>query len=222
MPFLVRHHPDPAGKARMPRPPGLPAGCVDLEPIANANPDLPWLDGRPDGPTLDPFLAETGLGALMTPTPFDARVLVQTRGGLHETGTLATLRDGLGFLGTAYPSRSTPLPLDGRRARRLEVLHATAFRGTPGDVVGEVVVGVRGSPPIRVPLVFGRNTGWWRAEAASNADAAAWTARRGVDVLTLYRLVVDLPPSASEPESFALAADPRSLASPFVVGLTSI
>ncbi|MBX3743783.1 MAG: hypothetical protein KF833_00595 [Verrucomicrobiae bacterium] len=221
MPWLLSRHSGAPGQTDLPRPEGLPAGCVDLEGAANANPDLPWMDGLPDGLTLDGFLRETRCGAGLTPDPFDARRMIQTTGG--TVATWQEFEKGEGFLGQAYPLESRELSLGGRTAGRMVVLHATACRGRPGEIAGECVLRVRGeAAPIRRPLMYGRDTGCWRDSPVSGEARVVWTGRVGDGPGVLYATEIRIGASGRgrEMEGFTLRADPGSCASPFVLGVT--
>jgi len=230
MPWMVTQHPWKAGETRAARPSHLSPECLDLETMANGNPELPWLFGRPDRSSLEAFVRETGYGATLKPSPFDARRIVQTAGLVVPWGEFEA---GLGFPGQAYPQASRSLPLDGRKARRIVLLGATAFRDrrayresrgrptAPRMVVGELVIQVRDRPPMRVALVYGENFGYWLDAQTGPASAIAWRESDGVNSPVLFRIGIDVSPddAPSELGSIQLLAHPQSSASPFIVGI---
>ncbi|MGE4180993.1 MAG: hypothetical protein AB7J34_14305, partial [Limisphaerales bacterium] len=230
MPWMVRIHPGPPGETSIPRPSGLPDSCLDLGPIANANPDLPWIDGYPNSPTLDTFLRETRNGANLTPHPFDARRLVQTA-GLEVPWW--KFQAALGFPGQSYPAGSRILPLADRPTRRILALAATAFRSRLGERVGDLVLGIRGQPTLHIPLTYGVHLGWWRDPSSTPARNLAWqSSPDSPPSAALFRVEIDLPsqtqtqnPNRNQSpvlESLELRANPASSASPFVLGITLV
>jgi hypothetical protein len=172
MPWMVAHHPGSAGDTRRPRPANLGPHHLDLAPAANANPDLPWIDGVPQGSSLARFVDATDAGARLAPIAFDARRLIQVTGRPVEW---ASYLAGDGFTTAAFPGHSRLLPLQGVRASAMHVLHATAFRGQPGEQVGDLVITLRGGSDFAVPLRSGQNTGWWRSEAPEPSLRLGWS-----------------------------------------------
>ena len=218
MPYMVRRHPGRPGATPTPRPAGLGTGCLDLDTIANGNPELPWLYGQPGKLTLERFLSETGYGARLTPIAFDARRLVQTTGALvSET----LFEADQGFPGQGYPGKSPILPVGGREVKRVHVLHATAFQGKPGQGVGGLEILLRGRPARRFDLVYGVDTGWWRAVPAREG-VQAWSFGEGAELTTVYRSVLEMDPGETSAgvEGIRVVADPAHTASPFVLGIT--
>ncbi len=231
MPWMVARHPGKPGETRTLRSPRLPMECLDLEAVANATPDLPWLDGKPKGFTLEAFVRQTESGMALKPHPFDARRLVQTTG---LDVSYADYEAGFGFPGRAYPAASRLLSLAGRRARRIVVLWATAFReresvpdpavprAQPGKVVGELRVQRQGHAPVHAPLVYGKNIGFWRDAATASTSAIAWRESAAADSPVLYRAEIEVASEGAPVvlQAIQLHADLQSSASPFLAGIT--
>ncbi len=172
MPWMVAHHPTAPGQARLPRAGWLGPHHIDLTAAANANPDLPWIDGVPQGSSLLHFIEATQAGAELKPIAFDARAMIQTTG--HAGGTPEYLADRA-FASSAYPTQSRLLPLHGARARQIHLLLATAFGGQAGKPVGEVILNVSGGGTVRILLEYAVHLGRWRSREADSKPVPAWT-----------------------------------------------
>jgi len=219
MAYMVRRHPGRPGETHEPRPADLGEGCLDLDRIANANPELPWIYGVPDGLTLARFLEQTRFGANLRLVAFDARRLVQATGAL-VSDTLYYRHHG--FPGQCYPERSEVLSLGGRSVRRIHLLHATGFQGEDQQEVGWIEITFRGLPPRSFGLIYGRDTGWWRAKPVPGATLA-YSHTGGADTLSLYRSTFEMTSNEARAgmEGIRLVANTKHTASPFVLGLTA-
>ncbi|MCC6235054.1 MAG: hypothetical protein IT580_20590 [Verrucomicrobiales bacterium] len=207
MPWMVAHHPGSAGDTHLPRAAALSDRHVDLGPAANANPDLPWIDGVPQGSSLLHFVTATEAGARLAPLPFDARRLVQVTG--RPVGWNAYMA-GDGFATAAYPSQSRPIPLSGARGSAMHLLQATAFRGRPGEHVGDLVITLRGGTDLVVPLRYRENTDWWRSETPAPQLRPAWSGT-AFHSPSLFRSEIPQPQRLAQSLKHAPSGDLRLL-----------
>ena len=135
-----------------PRPANSPVAQVDLTAYYNAALTNAWASPREDGNDLTDYPKGS---------PSDYAVRFDLRGVLQLGSTNFPFA-------IDYPAEVKGIRV-GLASPVLHFLHAAAGRVEPDTVVGEYVIHYAEGPPVRIPLIYGRNIADWWADSASLA-----------------------------------------------------